>query len=117
MNESSDGQKMSVSIRLYFTCTNNQVEYEAIIISLEILLEMKARNINVYGDSQLVLKQVNGIYGCHSLALASYFIVMVQLLDEFDQVLLNHVPRENNKKANHLAQVASSLKLSKGLGE
>lgn len=70
------------------------------IIGLKILLEMKARNINVHRDSLLVLKRVNREYKYHSLTLTYIFAVMVQLLDKFHQVLLTYVPKENNGKEN-----------------
>ncbi|CAL9019057.1 unnamed protein product [Prunus brigantina] len=53
--ESPQGQRWQFAFQLDFRCTNNQAEYEALIIGLEILGEMKATRVLVYGDSQLVI--------------------------------------------------------------
>lgn len=80
-------RQICILIKLDFTCTNNQAEYEAMFIGLKILLEMKTRNISVHGDLWLVLRKVTGEYKCHSLTLALYFAIVVQILDKFDQDL------------------------------
>ena len=46
------------SCKLYFDCTNNVVEYEALILGLDILKRMQAKTIHIYGDSKLVINQV-----------------------------------------------------------
>ncbi|BFG20876.1 hypothetical protein CerSpe_071500 [Prunus speciosa] len=57
--ESPQGQRWQFAFQLDFKCTNNQAEYEALIIGLEILKEMKVTRVLVYGDSQLVIKLVH----------------------------------------------------------
>ena len=47
--------KTTLSFNMAFRCTNNQVEYESLVIGLEILLELGEKDIRVIGDSQLVL--------------------------------------------------------------
>ena len=48
--------------KLYFECTNNIAEYEALILGPNALKDMKERRISVYGDSELIINQVKGIY-------------------------------------------------------
>ena len=48
------------SCKLAFECSNNEVEYEALIFDLKILKKLGAKNSYVYGDSELVIKQVEG---------------------------------------------------------
>ena len=50
------------SYKIVFKCTNNMVEYEALIMGLKVLKELGAKNIAVHGDSKLVINQVKGIY-------------------------------------------------------
>jgi len=57
---SHDQKLYPVSVKLHFECTNNTVEYEAYILSLEAALEMKIRKVDVYGDSMLIICQVKG---------------------------------------------------------
>nr|WMB96900.1 reverse transcriptase [Solanum melongena]WMB97090.1 reverse transcriptase [Solanum aethiopicum] len=79
---SPEGLKTELSFTLDFECTNNQAEYEALIIGLEILIiDLRASTIQIIGDSLLVLKQISGEYKCSSKALLPYFAMAVQLLD------------------------------------
>ena len=54
-------------------CADNQVEYEAIIIGHETLLNLTTSSIEVYRDSQLVINHLNGKYKCLSPALKTYY--------------------------------------------
>ena len=88
------GVKNTLSFNLAFECINNQAEYEAFVIGLEILLHFGAKDVRVIGDSQLVLRQLTGEYKCNSLLLTPYFTIAIQLLDSFENVEFQHVPRE-----------------------
>ncbi|GKV43324.1 hypothetical protein SLEP1_g50628 [Rubroshorea leprosula] len=112
---SPSGLKTQMSFQLDFDCTNNQAEYEALIIGLEMLVELKVSMVEVIGDSQLVLKQLSGEYKCTSLALAPYFALAVQLLEEFDDVSIRHMSRDQNYEANEMAQIASGLRIPEGV--
>ncbi|XP_073294467.1 uncharacterized protein [Primulina huaijiensis] len=104
--------KTVLSFNLDFSGTNNQAEYEALVIGLEILQDLGAKDVLIIGDSQLVLKQIYGEYKCSSLALAPYFTAASQLLDDFEDVTFHHVPRQDNWAADELAQIASGLRMS-----
>ncbi|XP_073049441.1 uncharacterized protein [Primulina eburnea] len=97
------GVKTALSFNLDFPCTNNQAEYEALVIGLEILKDLGARELLISGDSQLVLKQLSGEFKCTSLSLAPYYTAASQLLDDFEEVSLVHVPRQENWEADELA--------------
>ncbi|GKV43753.1 hypothetical protein SLEP1_g51005 [Rubroshorea leprosula] len=79
------------------------------------LVELKVSMVEVIRDSQLVLKQLSGEYKCTSLSLAPYFALAVQLLEEFDDVSIRHVPRDQNYEANEMAQIASGLRIPEGV--
>ncbi|XP_015932972.1 uncharacterized protein LOC107459263 [Arachis duranensis] len=87
------------------------VEYEALIMGLELLLERGVKNVEIFGDSQLVVRQVSLEYRCVSKNLRKYFNVATELLSKFDNVIVRHVPRELNQEANELAQIASRYKI------
>ena len=86
----------TLSFNLAFKCTNNQLEYEALVIDLKILLELGAQEVHIIGDSQLVLWQLIGEYKCNNLLLAPYYTTSTQLLDSFPSVDFEYVPSESN---------------------
>ena len=100
---SPKGIKTTLSFNLAFKCTNNQAEYEALAIILEILMELGAQEIHIIEDSQLVFRQLTREYKCSSLLLAPYYTASTQLLDSFHFVDFEYVPRESNWEADELA--------------
>ncbi|KAM1117762.1 hypothetical protein ACFX19_008222 [Malus domestica] len=89
--------------------TNNRAEYEALIIGLEILMDLRAVEVEVFGDSELVINQLNGDFKCRH-TMAGYYLVAMQLLSYWDsEISVNHVPRGSNLAANEMAQLASGM--------
>ncbi|XP_049362259.1 uncharacterized protein LOC125826948 [Solanum verrucosum] len=93
------------------TCSNNAAEYQALIVGLEMALDMKIPQLDVYGDSQLIINQLSGSYEVKKEDLLSYHQYATFLLERFDQVFLNHVPREENCMADALANLATTMAL------
>ena len=56
------GDSIPKSFRIAFPCTNNVAEYKALVIGLRMAIKWKIRALHVYGDSQLVINQVNDDY-------------------------------------------------------
>ncbi|XP_072054237.1 uncharacterized protein [Arachis hypogaea] len=80
-------------------------------MGLELLLERGVKNVEIFVDSQLVIRQVSLEYRCVSENLRKYFNMVTKLLSEFDNVIVRHDPRELNQEANKLAQIASRYKI------
>ncbi|XP_050160424.1 uncharacterized protein LOC126633954 [Malus sylvestris] len=92
--------------------TNNRAEYEALIIELEILMELGATEVEVFDDSELVINQLNGDNKCRHIIMAGYYLVATLLLSYWGiEVSINHVPREANLIANEMAQLASRAQI------
>ncbi|XP_057745163.1 uncharacterized protein LOC130963029 [Arachis stenosperma] len=108
---SPSGEPSKFLFELNYSCSNNEAEYEALIMGLELLLERGVKNVEIFGDSQLVVRQVSFEYRCVSENLRKYFNVATELLSKFDSVIVRHVPRELNQEANELAQIASRYKI------
>jgi len=58
------GKKYEFSLPIVATSTNNQAEYEALVKGLELLKEVHADVVEIFGDSMLVINQLAGIYEC-----------------------------------------------------
>ncbi|CAN6691094.1 unnamed protein product [Malus baccata var. baccata] len=90
--------------------TNNWAEYEALIIGLEILMDLGAAEVEVFGDSELVINQLNGEFKCKHITMAGYYMAATQLLSFWDsEISVNHVPRGSNLAANEMTQLASGV--------
>jgi ribonuclease HI len=78
-----------------------------LIKGLELLREIRADAVEIFGDSMLVINQLARIYECQSEVLISYHERCLQLLKEFKDFCLEHISRLHNEEANRLAQHAS----------
>jgi len=70
-------------------------------------MQVHADAVENFGDSMLVINPLGGIYECRSEVLITYYERSIQLLKEFKDFQLEHVPRLHNEEANRLAQHAS----------
>ncbi|CAN6547026.1 unnamed protein product [Malus baccata var. baccata] len=85
-------------------------EYEALIIGLEILMDLGAAEVEIFGDSELVINQLNGEFKCRHIAMAGYYMAATQLLSFWEsEISVNHIPRGSNLAANEMAQLASGV--------
>ncbi|XP_070008272.1 uncharacterized protein LOC142165127 [Nicotiana tabacum] len=75
-------------------------------------LEIKILQLEIYGDSKLIINQLLGSYEVKKEDLLSYHEYASGLLEKFDRVFLNHVPREENRKVDALANLATTMALA-----
>ena len=69
---SPKGQQIPISIELNFDCTNNITEYEACIVGLQVVLEFGTYDLSIFGDSLLIISQVEGKWQARDTKLISY---------------------------------------------
>jgi ribonuclease HI len=69
---SPSGVIIDLSVRLEFACTNNQVDYEYLLHGLEYFRDLGARDVDVFGDSNLIVQQIRGDSQCLDGVLNSY---------------------------------------------
>lgn len=90
--------------------TNNEAEYIAIIKALEAARQFKAEQITVFSDSELLVRQINGQYKIKSEKLRPLYRRAAELLDEFKNYKIRHIPREKNTEADELVNRALDIK-------
>ena len=107
----AQGDHTLKNISAYIGCqTNNVAEYTALIYALEEALVMKARQIRVFTDSELLHRQMTGRYKIKNEALKVLFGQAARLKDGFKTCVFEHIPREKNKGADKLARLAAKNK-------
>jgi ribonuclease HI len=86
--------------------TNNQAEYRALIAALEKAVELGARKVSVYSDSELVVRQITGRYRVKKEELKPLFQKATQLQSRLENFSISHIPRSQNAAADGLANEA-----------
>ena len=99
-------------IRLGFSASNNELEYEAILAGLELAAAVSADRLLIRSDSQLVVGQVNEEFESQDPRMAKYVSRVKHRLNNFPDWKLEHVPRDSNEKADALASMAASLPIT-----
>ncbi|KAG9450498.1 hypothetical protein H6P81_010463 [Aristolochia fimbriata] len=90
-------------------CSNNETEYQAILLGLGMVVEMKLPQLNIYGDSALVIKQLTGEFEVKKPELVPFWRHAGDLLAHIPEASLHYVPRSENGPADALAGIAASL--------
>ncbi|KAM2437189.1 hypothetical protein ACFX1W_014327 [Malus domestica] len=104
-------QILPYSFQLSELCSNNVAEYQTLIIGLQMAINMGITALEVFGDSKLIINQLLTEYEVRKDDLILYFRLATQLLQEFETVTLEHVPRKENQMADALANLASNMTL------
>jgi len=106
------GTHIPFTARLRFDCTNNIAEYEACIMGIEEAIDLRIKNIELYGDSTMVINQIKGKWETHHVGLVPYRDYARRLLTFFNKVELHHIPRDENQMADALATLSSMIKVN-----
>ena len=78
-----EGIRLEHSFRLGFRASNNEAEYEALLIGLRTVLGMGARDVEIYSDSRLVVSQVQGSFEAQDSQMKGYLQVVKQVMNKF----------------------------------
>ena len=108
--EHSDGGKVKIA-RWIGQHDKNVAEYVALLEALQYALELKAKALHVFSDSEVVVRQMKGEYACRSPRLYSLHWVCQKLARSL-QFSIAHVRREDNAEANRLANSAVRKRFS-----
>ena len=103
---SLDGKEIHTISREIGIATNNEAEYQALIDGLNYCIENSINEVDVFLDSKLVIEQVNKNYKVKAHNLKEYNSQVENMIKEFKYIEFKHVYREDNKRADQLANIA-----------
>ncbi|XP_050918684.1 uncharacterized protein LOC127136130 [Lathyrus oleraceus] len=95
--------------RLTCKCTNNMAEYKACIMGLEEAIDLRIKNLDVYGDSTLVVNQIKGEWETRQLGIIPYKDYARRLSTFFNKIEFHRITREENQMADVLVTLASMI--------
>ena len=116
---SPHGDHILRSIRLDFAdcypATNNIIEYEACILGLETALELGIRRMEIFSDSNLVIRHIHGDWKTRDVKFRPYHDYLELLVRRFDDLSYTYPPKVQNQFVNALATLASMIEIPKGV--
>jgi ribonuclease HI len=109
-----DGQLVDERAQLLGNATNNVAEYRAVLLGLARARELGADEVEVIGDSELIAKQIQGLYKVKHPSMRPLYLEAMEALRAFQKWSIRTVPRAQNADADALVNAA--LDQAKGLG-
>ncbi len=103
---SSESRELCSISQFIGVATNNVAEYTGLVLALERALELGITHVQVYMDSELIVKQMNGQYRVKNAGLIPLFQKAKTFASRFTSFKIDHVRREFNKIADRLANEA-----------
>ena len=104
--EAEDGTVLAAHGERIGVATNNVAEYSALIAGLERALELQVSDVEVVSDSELMVKQMTGVYRVKNEALRDLSLEAARLARALPRVTYTHVRREHNELADRLVNEA-----------
>ena len=101
-----DNEEIATIKKRIGIATNNVAEYLGLIEALKYCIENNIMEVDIYLDSLLVVQQVNLEYKVKSKKLQEYYNQALDLINKINNIKINHVKREFNKRADQLANQA-----------
>jgi ribonuclease HI len=102
------GEQLKYALQLLFSASNNAAEYEALIHGLNIVISLSIKRLMVYGDSLVVISQINKEWDCSNDSMGKYCTAIRKLEDKFEGLEFHHVERDRNTAAYALSKLGSS---------
>jgi ribonuclease HI len=106
LRDAESGEVMAEVAQGLGRATNNVAEWTAVRLALEEARRLGAQRVDLRMDSELVARQITGIYRVKHPDLKPIHAAVMELLRGFEGYTVGHVPRELNKDADRLSNVA-----------
>jgi ribonuclease HI len=101
-----EGQVLAERSERIGVATNNVAEYRALLLGIELAKELGADEVELVGDSQLIVRQVEGAYKVKQEGLKPLHAEVTGALERFGSWSIRSVPREENAEADRLVNEA-----------
>ena len=105
---SSENHRISSSLRFTFRASNNEAEYEALIVGLRLARELQVDSLQIFNDSKLVVSQISGEFHARDGRMASFLEKVKAKLLNFSRHEVKYIDREDNLNANALTKLATT---------
>jgi ribonuclease HI len=105
---SPTNEQLRYVLRIYFPASNNATEYEACLHGMQITVELGVKRLYVYGDSALVINQLNKDWDTTSEKMDAYCKEIRKLEGKFYGIEYTHVVQGKNQAAGELSKLRSS---------
>ena len=106
LRDADDGTVLAEIAEPLGHATNNVAEWSAVRLALEEALRLRATHVDLRMDSELVARQISGIYRVKHPDLKPFHAAVMEMLGRFEGYTVGHVPRALNKDADRLSNVA-----------
>jgi ribonuclease HI len=103
---SPTGEILDERAQLLGKVTNNVAEYRALLLGVARARELGADEVEVIGDSELIAKQVQGVYKVRHAAMRPLYLQAMEALSGFERWSIRTVPRAENAQADALVNAA-----------
>jgi ribonuclease HI len=105
---SPTGEQLKYVLQIFWKVSNNEAEYEAQLHGLRLAASLGIKRLLVYGDSAVVINQVNKSWDHNKENMGAYFLEVRKLENKFYGLEFHHVVRDNNVAADVLSKVGST---------
>jgi ribonuclease HI len=106
LRDAADGTVLAEIAEGLGHATNNVAEWTAVRLALEEALRLGATRVDLRMDSELVARQISGVYRVKHPDLKPFHAAVMDMLGRFEGYTVGHVPRALNKDADRLSNVA-----------
>lgn len=103
--EDAGGRRVAIAERVP-SGDNNYAEYAALLAALNYAAASGCRRLQVFSDSEVVVRQITGHYQCRSRGLRQIYESCKSVIEGFEHFAITHIRREHNHDANQLANAA-----------
>ncbi|HHB75984.1 MAG TPA: ribonuclease HI family protein [Desulfobulbus sp.] len=107
-----NGRELAARAEYLGICTNNVAEYKALISGLRMAVEVGCAELNIFLDSELIVRQLTGRYKVKNATLKPLFQQVQQLLQRLAAFSITHVPRAKTRRADELANQGIDERMS-----